>query len=367
MPSTTLLATGDLNFSADDAADLFAGVAPTLKSGDVVVGHLETPYTLNPMRIGVNRTRAVDPEKLQLFLDTGFNVATLAGNHLWDAGLPGVKDTIDWLDRHGVPRTGAGLDLDEADRPAFMEHNGSRVGVLSLNCTGPREGWAGIEKAGSAYIHVITHYELEHDCPGGSPTVYTFPTYPALEKLKAQIADAKAQCDVLLVALHKGILHTPVLLADFERPLSQFIIDAGADAIVSHHAHITKGVEVYKGKPIFHGLGHLVFPSMARPADTKADGGYMAKRGLLYRFEGLSPRYNYHPEAVHGMIAKLDIENGKVQRAGYVPVMIDADAKARTVGRHEGAQQVFDYLAAATEAAGLNGRFAWDGDDVVVQ
>jgi hypothetical protein len=361
---TTILATGDLVFG-DDWASYATPVAPTLKSADVVIGHIETPYTLRPSRTGVNMARAKDPACLQGFVEAGFNMATLAGNHIWDAGLPGVEDTIGWLDAHDVPRTGAGLTLEDASRPVFRTHDGSKVGLLSYNTTGPRDGWATTNKAGAAYVHVITHYDLDHDCPGGSPSVYTFPTYPALAQLKAEIEAAKAQCDVLVVAFHKGILHTPIVLADYEQPLSQFTIDAGADIVIGHHAHILKGIEVYKGKPIFHGLSQFMLPFPKVVLD-KHPQSFTARRTRLYQFQPISERYPFHQEAVHSIIAKCEVADGRLVSAGFIPCQMDAEGRPRVVTRGEEGQRVFDYMAHITEAAGLSGTFAWRGDEVAL-
>jgi poly-gamma-glutamate capsule biosynthesis protein CapA/YwtB (metallophosphatase superfamily) len=364
--TTTILGSGDVVFSRDDWQPFVAGVAPALKRGDVVIGHVETPYTLNPSRTGVNMARASDPERLQGFLAAGFNMATLAGNHIWDAGLPGVADTIGWLDAHAIPRTGAGLDIEDASKPAFRTHDGVKVGLLSYNTTGPRDGWATANKAGAAYVHVITHYDLDHDCPGGSPSVYTFPTYPALAQLKAEIAAARAQCDILVVAFHKGILHTPIVMADYEQPLSHFAIDAGADVIFGHHAHILKGIEVYKGKPIYHGMSQLILPFPKIVLD-KHPQSFTARRTKLYQFTPISTTFPFHPEAVHSLIAKIVVKDGKIATAGYIPVQIDADAKPRVVTRAETGQQVFDYVDQISKAVGFNSTFEWIGDEIIMR
>lgn len=360
---TTILASGDLVFDADWRA-YAEPVADTLQQGDVVIGHIETPYTLHPARTGVNVTREKDPANLEGFLAAGFNMATLAGNHIWDAGLPGVQDTIGWLDAHDIPRVGAGLGIADASRPVFRSGpDGTKVGLLSYNTTGPRDGWATTNKAGAAYVHVVTHYDLDHDCPGGAPSVYTFPTYPALAQLKAEVEAAKAQCDVLVVAYHKGILHTPIVLADYESPLSQFTIDAGADMVIGHHAHILKGIEVYNGKPIFHGLSQFMLPFPKVVLD-KHPQSFTARRTRLYNFEPISERFPFHKEAVHTLIAKCEVKDGKIASAGYIPFHMDDQGRPSLLHRGDGGQATFDYVAQITEAAGLNATFEWRGDEV---
>lgn len=54
------------------------------------------------------------------------------------------------------------------------------------------------------------------------------------------------------------MVHTHAEIQMYERPLAQAAIDAGADAVIGHHAHILRGIEVYKGKPNIPHLGNFV-------------------------------------------------------------------------------------------------------------
>src|SRR5690606_9009249 len=99
----------------------------------------------------------------------GFDVLTLAGNHLADAGSEGIIDTIRWLKENQLHYVGAGLNEEEAFRPLIVTRAGTRVGILKYNCVGPEETWATPHKPGGAYVKVLTHYELQHANPGGPP------------------------------------------------------------------------------------------------------------------------------------------------------------------------------------------------------
>lgn len=41
----------------------------------------------------------------------------------------------------------------------------------------------------------------------------------------------------------------------------RFFIDSGADAVINGHQHCVSGFEIYKGKPIYYGIGNLLFNS----------------------------------------------------------------------------------------------------------
>ena len=110
-----------------------------------------------------------DPDHLAALKRANFHITTLAGNHMFDQGAAGVEDTIATLHSQSIATTGAGMNLEEARRPAIIARGGVRFGVLSYNCVGPRDSWATHKKAGVAYVHVLTHYELNYATPGGPP------------------------------------------------------------------------------------------------------------------------------------------------------------------------------------------------------
>jgi len=144
----------------------FSPSKAVLKTADVLLGQLEVPYTsrdANAVAQGRN------PEVLSALVDSGFDIVSLAGNHLADAGVAGIEDTLAWLDEHNVAHVGAGFNLEEARRAVVLERDGARFGFLDYNCVGPKETWATSSKPGCAYLNIITHYELDHATPGGPP------------------------------------------------------------------------------------------------------------------------------------------------------------------------------------------------------
>lgn len=360
----TLLAAGD-NILGPNAEFYFARVAPTLKAADLVVGQLEVPYTTrDEQALALGR----DPENLQALVSAGMQVVTLAGNHVSDAGAAGIEDTIAWLRDHGIAYTGAGMSLKEARRPVILEKERVRFGFLSYNCVGPKETWAGKDKPGCAYIHVITHYELDHATPGGPPTIYTWAEPDTVGAMEQDIRQLRSQCDVLLVSLHKGLVHTPVKLAAYEQQVAYAAIDAGADVVVGHHAHILKGIEIYKGKTIFHGLCNLVawLPSLARPGPDPED--WASRRRELFGFlpDPDYPTYPFHPEAKYTVIARCLIKDGQVTSTGYLPCIVNKQGQPEVLRRDDRGQEVFEYMQRITRAARLNATYTWQGDAVSI-
>lgn len=72
------------------------------------------------------------------------------------------------------------------------------------------------------------------------------------------IQEARTKADYVLVIVHGGHEHY-ALPSPRMKETYRFFIDAGADAIINHHQHCYSGYEIYHGKPIFYGLGNLLF------------------------------------------------------------------------------------------------------------
>lgn len=363
--------TGDLVLEAPDASRFFADARAFLKQADVLIGHVETPHTTRGAEsVGDVPAPASPPENLAALGEAGFKIATLAGNHIHDRGAEGVADTIAHLAAQGVVATGAGLTLSAAREPARVAAKGREVAVLAYNCVGPAAGWAAPNRAGCAYVKIISHYEPEGANPGGPPKVYTFADPDNVEAMQANVAAAKANADVLVVAFHKGLVHTPAKLAMYERPVARAAIDAGADIVVGHHAHILRGVEIYRGKPIFHGLGNFVTATTAlniEGNDNPARLAWAKRRRELFGFtpDPDYPLYPFHPEAKNVIVADCIFGADGTLSPGFSPLWMQPNAAPLPLGRSAKGQEVVDYVARITREAGLKAEFAWDGDRVV--
>lgn len=359
MNERLVLLTGDLIIDEDEPERRFDLARETLLGADLVVGHVEVPFTLRRDGGGANPNPGRDPSKLAALAGAGVRVATLAANHLYDQGRVGVLDTLDGLAAAGIAAAGAGADLEAARRPALSDLGGLRLGVLSFNCVGPRETWAGPAKAGCAYVEVVTQYELDHATPGAPPTrVLTFAVPDTLEAMEADIARARAGVDLLVVALHKGLIHTPARLAMYERPVARAAIEAGADVVVSHHAHILRGVEIHRGRPIYHGLGNFVTVTQVLNVEANPNPEMVAwarRRREMFGFDPdpATPSYPFHPESRNAMLAAVRFDARGLVAAGFVPCWIEADGSPRPLRSEAEAEPVVAYIRRITDAAGL--------------
>jgi poly-gamma-glutamate capsule biosynthesis protein CapA/YwtB (metallophosphatase superfamily) len=372
MSSITIMAVGDLVLDEPDAPFFFAPSRDVLRSADLAIAQIEVPHTYSMESSSVDvPAPPADPVNLQAAADAGFAIATLAGNHIYDCGRQGIEETIRFSNEAGMLTTGAGLNLAEAKKPAIVERGGHRIGVLNFNCVGPKESWATSSKAGAAYIKVITHYELDSANPGGPPSIYSFCDPRSLQGMKDDIAALAAETDVVIVALHKGIGHMPADIAAYEFEVARAAVDAGASAVIAHHAHIMRGVEMYRGKPIFHGLGNFVTVTSALSGgdDNSPERQAWAKRRKkLFGFspDPTMPTYAFHPLSRNTAIAVITVDEQGAVRAEFIPCWIDDDARPVPLGDSVEGWKVAQYIEDITREVELDTEFTWNGGRVLV-
>jgi poly-gamma-glutamate synthesis protein (capsule biosynthesis protein) len=352
MPPLDIRLIGDIILDVAEPDHWLSGIAPLLREGNLAIGHLEVPHTRRGQEMaGDVPAPGADPHHLAALGRAGIGLVSLAGNHMADCGPEGIEDTIAELDRLGIGHAGAGGTLAAARRPAFAERNGRRIALLSYNCVGPELSWAGPDSAGCAYVKVRAA-----DGGPSRPQAELVEADPASVAAMAEdIATCRAAADLVIVALHKGITHRPAELAPYERPLSRAAIEAGADAVVGHHAHIARGIEFHQGRPIFHGLGNgvVVTHALSPGQDHPARAEWAERRKRMFGFEP-DPAYAlapFHPEAVNGMVGRLLWhKDGRIE-AGFIPIW--SEPPGRPVPAGDRAAGIADYVDAIGVSAGL--------------
>ncbi len=163
-----------------------------------------------------------------------FSAVSLANNHSGDYGPEAFNDMLDHLGQRGVHYFGGGRDLRAAHRPYLTEVKGRRVAVLGYNEFFPRSFEALHDRAGVAWSD---DDQVVHDIR------------------RAREVD---KADIVIVYPHWGWEYEKLASAR-QQALAHRMIEAGADAVVGGHPHVTQNIEVYRGKPIFYSLGNFVF------------------------------------------------------------------------------------------------------------
>lgn len=363
-----IYATGDIIIDEPDPESFFVPTKELLSKGDFVIGQIEVPHT---DRGEANSTDVpappAPPENLAPLKECGFNMCTTCGNHAHDNGLPGIVDTLDLLHQLGIAVTGTGRNLSEAKKPAIVTRKGVRVGLIGFNAVGPKEGWATSHKAGVSYVQILTHHEPSPRATPGLPArVYTFPEPDSVKEMQADIRALRGQCDVLFVALHKGMVHTHGELQMYERPLAHAAIDAGADAVIGHHAHILRGIEIYKGKPIYHNLGNFVCVTHALTPSGDNDSPermrWIEQRKKMFGFtpDPEMPFYAFNPESRKTILARMTATQDGITEFGFVPCYINREGAPEALSTYEEAKEVMDYVQQISEEQDLHIRLSWE-------
>ena len=214
--------------------DPFAHVAHWLADGDVRVANLEAIVATTGQPVpGKPYTFRAHPRVLRP-LARHVDAVGLANNHAGDYGPVALAETLRRLDAAGIRRFGAGHTLAEAHEPLIIERNGLRVALLAYNEFMPRSFEADVDQPGIAWSED--------------------------EQVARDIARARAvhRADLVIPFMHWGWEHEP-LAAPRQRALARLMIEAGADAVVGGHPHVTQDIEIHAGKPIVYSLGNFVF------------------------------------------------------------------------------------------------------------
>jgi hypothetical protein len=203
-----------------------------LRSADLTLANLENPVIRDAVWHPEGTTFTGDLRLLPILEQGGIDGVTLGNNHILDAGVPGLEETMVHLEEAGIAHAGAGMDLEEAREPMIFDLDGTKVGILSYQGV-PSYEWAWATET----------------APGTAPIEENI--------MKEDVTRLQQEVDLVVVMPHWGqeYIATP---EPWQVEYAHAAVDAGADIFVGGHAHWPKGVEVYKGKPIFYGVGNFL-------------------------------------------------------------------------------------------------------------
>ena len=165
------------------------------------------------------------------------DVVGLANNHTLDFGQAAFREMLPLLDAHGILHAGAGSNAAEARRPVISSCGGTSIGVIAATDNEP--GWAATsEVPGVFYVPIDLAESLAKD-------------------LVQLVRETRPAVSILIVSLHWGGNWGEDVPPDHVA-LAHALIDAGADVVFGHSAHIFRGVEVYRGQPVIYSAGDFV-------------------------------------------------------------------------------------------------------------
>ncbi len=248
---------------------MFANVRGYAKAADLAFLNLESPYTEAEFVLKKKWPIATPPHRLDYVLDGGFNMFSLANNHMYDAGKQGIEDTLALLrqkkkERGWLVWTGAATRTRDAYKPTIFEVPGKELKVA-------------FHAFGYARSNLV-------------PVPYSDKAYEA-------IRSHKGKADITIVSAHHGKEYRHVPSAKKAQAYRKYI-DAGADIVLGHHPHVIQGVEAYKDGIIFHSLGNFSFASKTK-------------------------RHHKTGARLYSILPLIYVKNGKVERAEILPLYVN--------------------------------------------
>lgn len=254
-PEWTLTANGDLMLSRRVAVAMtengtyypFEQMAPLLKKSDLTFGNLETSLSRRGTPIpGKGIWFRSDPAVAGALKEAGYDVLSIANNHILDYDSPALLDTLEFLREQGIDPVGGGRDLDEAVQPVIKEVKGQKIAFI-----------AATEMADIFWSYQYPRtFEARPDIPG----VQKFD----VDELVNTVSSLRDQVDTIVVSLHWGTEYSDYP-EEYQKEAAHRLVDAGAKLVIGHHPHCLQGVEMYNGSFIAYSLGNFVYDKQRRP------------------------------------------------------------------------------------------------------
>lgn len=257
-----------------------------LRSADATVGNLECCISERGQPwdpLGKPFHFRARPWAADALAGAGFDIVSLANNHALDYGADALEDTLALLDASGVAHAGAGEDLGAAASPAWIEAAGRRVALLAA-ADHPSDFAA---RAGHPGTRVIRP-RIDH-ATGAT----------LLDDVRAA---RRAGADAIVASLHWGPNMNRFPLEGFPA-FARALVDAGADLVHGHSAHVFQAIEMYDGRPILYDTGDFVDDYAVDPVE---------RNDLQFLFR---VAFGVDAGPVSVELLPLRIEHGRVRRA----------------------------------------------------
>jgi len=222
---------------------------------DADVTHTSNEVSFKAGCVIHNSSFCSDLRFLQTLQDSGFNVIELTGNHNNDVGSQFNTETIKKYHELGWQTFGGGVNAEEATKPAVIDKKGSKIALLGYNyADSPSSG--AIATVGTAGANSFDFNKIDRDVKA------------AKEKGYFVIVDVQFfEC----YSYPNGYTEMPSCDTPIKDQKQTFrkIIESGADMVVGTQAHHPQTYELYKGRPIYYGLGNLYFDQTQWPGTER--------------------------------------------------------------------------------------------------
>jgi poly-gamma-glutamate capsule biosynthesis protein CapA/YwtB (metallophosphatase superfamily) len=322
---------------------------------------------------------------LDELVDIGIDVVSFANNHTLNLGIDGMLDAVRELRARRIPYAGVGSTLAEASRPAYVDTPGGSVAVIACTTTftsgdeatrpsdtmrgrpglnpmrhrariGVTEGQLSALQEAHRQVGLEAQVDYLRDMrflppadgtnhllfgstffAADQPHIETRCVPGDLERICRWVGEAKARAGVAVVSVHShecgADLERP---ADFLVEFAHAVIDAGADVVVGHGPHRVRGIELYRGRPIFYSLGNFVgqFELLTTLSSHSYDVlGADDSAAPHQVVGGTSLGFADHPEYWRAVVPVLTFDGGALAGIDLHPTSLDHELPVHERGR----------------------------------
>lgn len=207
-----------------DFKPIYENVKYIVEGADVAILNQETIISKsNPVR-GADGGQLIfnsPPEVADAVIDLGFDVFTMANNHLLDMGVSGLEESINFWNKkaeeNNLTVLGAYLNDEDAENIRVREVNGVKIAFL-------------------AYAEHINGFSIPEDSP-----LRVIMNYEE-DVIERQIKKADEMADAVIVSAHWGVEDTHEVSED-RIELANKMVNWGADVILGCHTHTAETME----------------------------------------------------------------------------------------------------------------------------
>ncbi len=323
-------------------------------------------------------------------VEAGFGLFATATNHCLDYGVSGLLHSIEAMERRGISFAGVGRTLEDARRPVYHGHPNGTVAMLSCSASFAKGQEAAAQRPdmpgrpGLAPLRHDTVYDVTAEQlatlrviaeqvgieakrqmslkmgfgqPPSDPAVFPFGEMnfraadtvatrmtaraKDVEAIAHWVREARGLSDIVLVSFHAHEqAEDKELPAEFLPVFARRIIDEGADLVVGHGPHLLRGMEIYKGKPIFYSLGNFLgqnelVPRLPADAYDRFRADPSLKPGEVYRVRTDNDRKGFPADRRYWecVMPVCTFEGRELRAMEVIPVSLGLGEPAHLRGR----------------------------------
>ena len=309
-----------------------------MQEADIAYGNLEFSMNEHPEAQRPFYNFRAPTEFVWEVASIGINMVSMANNHALDFGPEGLRDCLKALDRAQITHAGAGLTLAAAREPGttgvqsqktdFALLSYMRYWTQKYRCADPS----------APCLATINPATILVAKEGGQVEAIEGPLENDIKAMEDDIVMAKRHSDIVMVSLHNHDVshHRAYGIQENIPPTEEIMyrkaIDAGADIVIGSGPHVLRGIEIYKGKPIFYSLSDFIY--QYRTPDKIPIDLIHQRDGEIARPTNVSVWDRRDtPQTMEGILIRMTLNAEKLRRIEFIPVSIDDEGPLYGVPR----------------------------------